>query len=222
MPYCSIKEAWGNMNNDSNSTVNVNKHLFTNTKNNVINNNINQKQHQKLDMNYLIPDKYRNVSNLYNNNNNNLTRVNYKNIVEKPYSDKPSRQIYNYSKNTNNNKNNNKNNSNDNNSMIISNLNSQNRKNLEYIQYLEKRIEQLENKLMNKENELNNNNNKDSVYDIFIYVFSGIFILFILDLVLRLGKYLGQRQLNNFPSAPSFSPKMVTNPLQLGGFNNRF
>ena len=97
---------------------------------------------------------------------------------------------------------------------------SQNQQNIKYIEYLEERINKLEEELRNKENELQvENNNKNSFYDIFIYIFSGIFILFVLDLVLRLGKYLGEKKFKGFPAAPSLTPKLATNPLQLGGYS---
>lgn len=230
MPYCTIKEAWGNQTNNNNNNAMVNSHLFKkqNNKNMNVNNNM---KHQYLDMNYLIPDKYKNVTNLYNQNQNQnkgngpATRISYQNVLEKPYAEKPSKYVSNYSNKLNNLNINNKpqnqqpiNQVNGNN-RAVNDLMSQNKQNLQYIQYLEERIEKLEQKLLDKETEIAANNNKNSFYDIFIYIFSGIFILFILDLVLRLGKYLGKKQLKTFPSAPSFSPKIATNPLQLGGYS---
>ena len=103
-----------------------------------------------------------------------------------------------------------------NNSELITRFNSQNRKNIDYIRYLEKRIEDLERQLDEKVIAVN----KDNVYDVFIYIFSGVFILFVLDLVLRLGKFLRERKIQaptfQAPPLPTTFPRINRPALNLG------
>ena len=65
-------------------------------------------------------------------------------------------------------------------------LQKQYRKYIEYIEKLEKRIQHLEKQL-----EAEKNNNKTSgIYNIVLYIFAGVSIIFVLDCFVRLGKCL--------------------------------
>ena len=65
-------------------------------------------------------------------------------------------------------------------------LQNQYRKYIDYIAKLEKRIKHLENQLDAERR----NNKKNGIYNIVLYIFAGIFIIFLLDCFVRLGKCL--------------------------------
>lgn len=65
-------------------------------------------------------------------------------------------------------------------------LQNQYRKYIEYIEKLEKRITQLEEQLHNERKGRRTNN----FYNIVLYIFAGVFIIFLLDCFVRLGKCL--------------------------------
>ena len=97
-------------------------------------------------------------------------------------------------------------------------LQNQYRKYIEYIGRLEKRIEQLELELEREKNRTSNS----GLYNIIIYIVSGIFIIFLLDCFVRLGKCIGNGglggslKLKETPYIPDIR-NMVRRPMFRGG-----
>lgn len=99
--------------------------------------------------------------------------------------------------------------------MVVSNehLQNQYRKYVDYIEKLEKRIEHLEDELERERNKGPNS----GLYNMIIYVFSGIFIIFLLDAFVRLGKCMGnggfggslslKENMKQFPDVRDYMPR---------------